>query len=210
MDKDIQLNYLWKKIILLAFSPSGEENVFSWISCYTRSVVDFWEVSEFPRQDKFKLQIYNGNIPISCDFTFESNKKFVVSFFYPHSNEKDFIWLHDVDKNHFIPEQPILTHDNHMNKYLRDIKEEDVNKVLEGLLFHPTVHQHIEEPTNHHNIRIGGGIHNPFQFLFHLRYQLCLIEEKREIEKNRLMVLFYNAIKKKCSGIAPSRLLDLA
>jgi len=210
MNKEIQLAYIWKKIILLGFSPSGEGDVYAWISCYRRSVVNFWEVSEFPRQDKFKLSVYNSNIPINYEFSFEDFKKFIVNFYYPHSSNKDFIWLHDVDKTYFVPEQFILTYDNHMNKYLRTIKEDDLKMVLEGLLFHPAAHQHIEEPLTQHQIRIGGGIHNPFQFLFHLRFQLCLIDEKREKEKKRLNKLFLSAIQNRCHKIAPCKLLDLA
>jgi len=210
MYKEIQLAYLWKRIILLAFSPSGDKDIFDWITCYAKSIVKFWEVSGFPKQDKFKLFVYNSNIPISYDFSFEDLKKFIVNFYYPHSGNKDFIWLHEVDKTYFVPEQFILSYDNHMNKNLRTIKEEELKIVLEGLLFHPAVHQHIEEPLTQHQIRIGGGIHNPFQFLFHLRFQLCLIDEKRENEKKRLNKLFLSAIQNKCHKIAPGKLLDLA
>jgi len=208
ISKDIQLAYLWKWIIYLAFSPSGKE-IFDWISCYSKSVTDFWEIDSYPKQDKYSLTVYNCNIPISFDFSLEKIDKFIVQFFYPHTEGQDFMWLHDVDKSHFVPEQPILTNDNHRNSYLKKITPEDVLKVLNGLFFHPSAHQHIEGPINHHIIRIGGGIHNPFQFLFHLRYQLCLIEQKREDEKNRLTELFYNAIMKKCRIIAPGVLLNL-
>ena len=210
MNKEIQLAYIWKRVILLAFCPSGDREVFDWISCYSRSVKEFWEVSEYPNQDKFKLSVYNSLIPINYDFSFENLRKFIVNFYYPHNANKDFIWMHDVDKTYFIPEQFILTHDNHMNKHLRTIKEDDLKIVLEGLLFHPAAHQHIEEPLTEHKIRIGGGIHNPFQFLFHLRFQLCLVDEKREEEKNRLNELILKAIKCKCEKIRPRRLLDLA
>ena len=207
--KDIQLSYLWKKIILLAFNPSGDKDVNKWISCYSRSVVKFWEISDYPRLDRNNLIVANGNIPINFDFSYESLMKFVVSFYYTNSSNIDFIWLHDVDKNYYIPEQPILTNDNHMKKCIKGINTDDILTILNGLFFHPTAHQHIEAPISHHVIRIGGGIHNPFQFLFHLRYQLCLIEQKRDEEKNRLTELFFNAIKSKSSIITPSDLLNI-
>jgi hypothetical protein len=209
MEKDIQLAYLWKKIILLAFSPSGDKDIFDWITCYSKSVVKFWEISGYPKQDKFKLLIENNNIPISYEFSLENVKKFIVNFYYPHSSNKDFIWLHDVDRTYFVPEQFILSYDNHMNKNLKKISEEDIKIVLEGLLFHPATHQHIEEPITEHKIRIGGGIHNPFQFLYHLRFQLCLIDEKREMEKNRLNQIFFEALNNKCQKMTLTNLFDL-
>ena len=47
-----------------------------------------------------------------------------------------------------------------------------------------------------HDIRIGGGITNPFLYLFHLRIQLCPIPDTRSKERQRLFDLFENAIKK--------------
>ena len=49
-----------------------------------------------------------------------------------------------------------------------------------------------------HEIRIGGGIENPDVFLFHIRYQFCLVHtDVRQDERLRLIDLFENAIRKK-------------
>jgi hypothetical protein len=46
-----------------------------------------------------------------------------------------------------------------------------------------------------HEIRVSGGIENAFVFLFHLRYQFCLVsDEARGFERNRLVNLFTTAI----------------
>ena len=42
---------------------------------------------------------------------------------------------------------------------------------------------------------MGGGITNPFLYLFHLRIQLCPISDRRKAEKARLIDLFEVAIK---------------
>lgn len=205
-EKEIKLSYLWKRITDLAFHPSGIVEINNWLSIYCKSVVDFWEVPDYPTLNKFTIEVTNKNIPIDFKFVYSDSNKFSVSFYYLGEDNNDFAWMHDVDKNFFTPEQYILSHDNHMRKNLRKINEDDVKMALEGFLYHPTAHQHISED-DRHEIRIGGGIQNPFHFLFHLRYQLCLIEENRELERNRLTTLFYNAIKNKCTGIAPSKLL---
>jgi len=207
-EKHIRLTYLWKKINLLAFSPSGPAEINNWITIYSRSVVKFWEVSNIPKLDRNNIEVSNTVIPIDYNFTYDSLKKFNVKFY--HLNEsREYSWMHDVDKSYYIPEQPILTQDNHMKKALKKLKIEEVEEVLNGMFFHPTAHQHIAEDEEKHSIRIGGGIHNAFQFLFHIRFQLCLIEEKREAERQRLIALFYAAIKEKTQIIAPSVVLDL-
>ena len=208
-EKPIKLAYLWKKIINIAFRPSGTGNISDWLSIYCRSVVDFWEVADYPTLDKFSIEVANNDIPIDFKFTYSDSNKFSVNFYYLGEDNNDFAWMHDVDKNYFTPEQYILSHDNHMPRDLKKkVNENDIKIVLEGLLFHPTVHQHISEGDKH-EIRIGGGFYNPFQFLFHLRYQLCLIEDNRESERARLISLFYEAIKKKHEIIPPGTLFGI-
>ena len=216
-EKEIKLSYLWKKIILIAFNPSGTKEIFDWLSIYRRSVKEFWEISNYPNHDKFNIKVSNNNIPIDFDFNYNDTQKFSVKFFYVRDDVKSSAWMHDVDKSYFTPEQPVLAQNNHINKYLRSVNEDDIKEVLDGLLIHPTAHQHISFNDNEqqndsapkHEIRIGGGFHNPYQFLFHLRYQLCLIKEIRESERSRLILLFYDAIKKECSVIPPSKLLNV-
>jgi hypothetical protein len=212
-NNEIQLNYVWQKLALLAFNPSGNIEVFSWISCFARSLQVFWEVNNPVDQDKFKLNIYNDNIPLGFGFCFNDLKKFVVKFYYPHIDDDNLLWIHDVDKEYYSPYSNLQTF---KNKDLNPIEESEIIKVLDGFLFHPAVHQHIVnpsfelvEPSFQHLIRIGGGIHNPFHFLFHLRYQFCLIPEKREEEKKRLLELFSNALAKRRSVIPPSELMGL-
>jgi hypothetical protein len=207
-EKEIKLAYLWKRITDLAFHPSSSIEINDWLSIYCKSVVDFWEVADYPKLNRFTIEVANNDIPIDFKFVYTDTNKFSVSFYYLGEDNNDFAWMHDVDKNFFTPEQYILSYDNHMPKNLKKISEDDVNIVLEGLLFHPTAHQHISED-DRHEIRIGGGFQNPFQFLFHLRFQLCLIDRKRELERNRLTSLFYNAVQKKCTGISPSQLLHV-
>jgi hypothetical protein len=208
-EKHIRLTYLWKKIILLAFSPSGSSEINNWISIYSQSIVKFWEVPNIPKLIQNNIEVFNTAIPIDFNFTYDSLSKFNVKFY--HLNEsREYSWMHDVDKKYYIPEQPILSQDIHMKKALKKLKFEEVEEVLDGMFFHPTAHQHISEDEERHSIRIGGGIHNAFQFLFHLRYQLCLIEENRVAEKQRLITLFYDAIKGgKKEIISPSVILDL-
>lgn len=168
----------------------------------------FWEVSNMPKLDKNNIEVFNTVIPIDYNFTYDSLSKFNVKFY--HLNDsREYSWMHDVDKKYYIPEQPILTQDIHMKKALKKLKIEEVEEVLDGMFFHPTAHQHIAEEKERHSIRIGGGIHNAFQFLFHVRYQLCLIKDKRESEKHRLVTIFHEAIKGKKEYIAPNIILDL-
>jgi len=47
-----------------------------------------------------------------------------------------------------------------------------------------------------HEVRIGGGIENPYVFLFHLRCQFCLVSNHvRQTERQRLIDLFKRSIR---------------
>lgn len=206
-NNDIQQYYIWQKLTLLAFNPSGDRDVNSWISCFSKSLQSFWGIDNPIKQEKFNLEVYNGDIPLSFNFAYIDSEKFTVSFYYPHNEGEDFLWVQDVDvKNFYFPFNKIQLPEN---VDIDTIKDSDIKKVLDGLLFHPAIHQHIVEPEFSHSIRIGGGIHNPFHFLFHLRYQLCLIPENREEEKKRLLRLFSVALANRRKLIPPSELMGL-
>lgn len=63
------------------------------------------------------------------------------------------------------------------------------------MIFHGRAHQHIKSPFPENKIRIGGGIDNPYLYLFHLRYQLCPDKKRRDEEKERLIPLFESAVR---------------
>jgi hypothetical protein len=98
----------------------------------------------------------------------------------------------------------------------------DVEAVLNGMLFHPRCHAHLEDlggwhvqldqnsgGLSSHEVRIGGGIENSYVFLFHLRYQFCLVSDQaRNDEKTRLIGLFENAIKNNDSTVTARDLFN--
>jgi hypothetical protein len=119
------------------------------------------------------------------------------------------MWTHDVDSRYFsFPEQAFLTNHNNQNQAIENMTSEHIDGVINALLLHPKAHQHIESPINNHKIRIGGGILNPFVFLFHLRYQLCPDKTRRDKEKERLINLFEFAVKSNTPVTANKLLLS--
>ena len=96
-------------------------------------------------------------------------------------------------------------HEDYLRQGMANHLQEDVQCVLDGMLFHPRTHAHGDDlgivldgdgptlPT--HEVRLGGGIENAFVFLTHLRYQFCLVsDEARKRERTRLVELFTTAI----------------
>ena len=200
MDKNIIQAYLWRNIIRLGFSPIGDKDRRSWLYMYGKSLKDFWEVDEYPPIPKSNGSIsaeltssIKINILIGYSITDISN--FTVRFLHI-SNTRELMWTHDVDSKYFsFPEQAFLTNHNNRNRAIENMTSEHIKGVIDALLLHPKAHQHIESPINNHKIRIGGGILNPFVFLFHLRYQLCPDKTRRDKEKERLINLFESAVK---------------
>jgi hypothetical protein len=198
MDNDIIQTYLWHDVIKLGFSPSGKKKMKEWLLMYGRSLYKFWELDVYPPNPKsngvIKAELSSSQqIEMIINYSITDRSKFSVQFLHI-DNKRELMWTHDVDGKYFaFPEQSLSL--KYKKKTKKIISNKHVEKVVDGLIIHPRVHQHIECPINHHEIRIGGGIYNPFVFLFHLRYQLCPIKQKREEEKKRIIELFTNAIK---------------
>jgi hypothetical protein len=197
MGDDIIQAYLWQDVIRLGFSPSGNKDIKRWLRMYGESLNSFWEV-DYPPNPKSNRTITAeltcaSSLNIALSYSITSITKFAVAFS-PFSDRSNKSWVHDVDGSYFVfPELSLLSKYPKSKIALKKISVKHIEKVLDGLIFHPRAHQHIN--TDIHSIRIGGGIHNPFLYLFHLRYQLCPDETKRVEEKTRLIKLFVNAIK---------------
>lgn len=206
MDKDLIRAYLWEEIIRLGFSPASTKEQLSWLHQYGGSLKEFWE-SEYPkhpnREDgKIKASIDSiQSVNLSLEYCVTTSCKFAVRFLYnPPQNNKELMWIHDVDCKYFaFPSQHFLSLYNRRPEAIRSYDETDLKVVLDSLLYHPVAHQHIESPIDNHEIRLGGGTANAFHYLFHLRYQLCPIPEKRMAEELRLLALFDHAIKNNMS-----------
>lgn len=211
MDNDIIQAYLWQEVIRLGFSPSGPKKIKSWLHMYGRSLKDCWEIDEYPPTPQSDGAITakltcSSSLNISLNYYIENTKKFAVTFS-PSLDNSNKLWIHEVDgSSYFVfPELSLLTKYKKGKTAIKMISPKHIEKVLDGLIFHPAAHQHIK--TDFHDIRIGGGIHNPFLYLFHLRYQLCPNETRRNEEKRRLAKLFESAIKKKKNLITANELL---
>ncbi|MFA6598104.1 MAG: hypothetical protein WCS69_10305 [Ignavibacteriaceae bacterium] len=197
---------IWLKIIMLAFSPSKQDDIFTWLSCYIRSIPKFWEIEFSPARNPLNATIENQFINISYDYKIDSLSKSVINVFVHRSSEKYILWSHDIDKSYYsLPSNSILSMLKSTSRNKEEIINEEIESVLDGLIFHPTVHQHIIDDNifsagasiSNHEIRIGGCIDNPFLYLFQLRYQFCLLGSNRIEEKNRLIGLFSRVLKKK-------------
>lgn len=199
MDKEIIQAYLWQDVIRIGFCPTGDKDVKKWLSMYGRSIKDFWEIDEYPPHPQSNgsfTSSLTSSISISffIEYSITNLSKFAVNFLHVNKS-RDLMWIHDVDGEYFsFPEGSILRKYGKSKKISDSDVARHIESVLDGLLFHPCVHQHIESLTNNHEIRIGGGIANPFVFLFQLRYQLCPDETAKNEERRRLISLFEGAI----------------
>ncbi|HBK54038.1 hypothetical protein [Syntrophomonas wolfei] len=224
MDSEIIRAYLWQDIIKFGFCPSSTKEKRTWLRQYCGSLRGFWEVDSYPSgphnlpNQVLQIKINNiGLIGFDIDCTIHTNTKFNAQVLYSLSGKKSsLMWSHDADDSYFaFPNQKLLTSVNsrigNRRSAVREFSTDDVISVIDGLLLHPTVHMHLLSLLDRHEIRIGSGIGNPFQYLFNLRYQLCPIPEKRVAEKERLVEIFSNAIRSKrpvpaCELMAQPRL----
>ena len=210
---DIHKAYLWRDVVRLGFCPSKDIERKKWILCYCKNLKKFLGLEECPLNPT-GLNPISGNVTIQdldlCfDYSIFDKSKFNISFLHYPNQRSGFLWKHDVDDQYFsFPEQDFLTKVNQRNAAVKVVQNNNMEAVIDGLICHPRVHQHIRSPIDEHYIRIGGGIDNPYLFLFHLRYQLCPSLEKRQEERQRLVNLFIRAIKEN-SRVSAADLMGL-
>jgi hypothetical protein len=192
---------VWDTVERMAFRPQKPKR---WIGVFKRTLHTLWKVEPFPWENgKFALPIPD----LECRYHAETVEKY-NSQLVRHSVNAT-VWRIEVDPEYL---SRAALHDA-SGKYPHQARQSrlrrDVELVLDGMLFHPRNHTHLSElgigvperpdlrPADRSRkleVRIGGGIENSFIFLFHLRYQFCLISEVRKEERRRLVELFTNAI----------------
>jgi hypothetical protein len=212
MNQEIINAYLWQNIIRLGFSPQDDKTKNTWLYLYNRSLKSFWELDDYPENpSKARSKLYctincQTSLDITFEYTIEELNKFTVRIMSPIDN---LMWIHDYDNSFFtFPQNELLNFTNKNKKAIKLISRPALQSVIESLMTHPTPHQHIESPIDNHNIRIGGGIINPYLYLFHLRFQFCPDQSRQEMELSRLITLFEKAIYEN-TVIPPSELMKL-
>jgi len=195
MDNDIIQAYLWNDVIRLGFKITEHQQ---WIKTYLGSLQSFWEVYEYPCKDgprcknnSIKAKIENPDLELRWKFDLKINEHFHLEFNHLDKN----IWWHHADYAYYgLPIEKMLDKAKR-SIAIAEFSHDDLEIILDTMIFHGRIHQHIKSPFPENKIRIGGGVDNPFLYLFHLRYQLCPDETRRDEEKKRLILLFEPAVK---------------
>ncbi len=197
---------VWDIIERIAFRPSNNDRI-TWLSVYVKTLHKFWDMepmwTHLALEDSFSVIFLN----LKCSYSIESVDKYVVSLV------NDPVDGHPCWQNHIDPaylsKASLHSASSEYPRPQRAHLQRDIEAVLDGMLFHPRCHTHIEDRytqrehldpdrggLSSHEVRIGGGIENPYIFLFHLRYQFCLVaDQARRTERIRLIGLFERAIK---------------
>jgi len=170
MDNNIIQAYFWNEIIRLGFSPISDREKKAWLHLYGKNLKEFWEVEGYPTiNESDSMIIFHSNINLEYKFNHISNiENYEIKLYYL-TNSLELMWTHDVDSHGFFsfPEKSLLHKYNKLNTAKRNISSQHIEKVLDGLIIHPAIHQHIHSPIDEHEIRIGGGIYNPFVYLLY-------------------------------------------
>lgn len=209
---------VWATIERAAFRPNPHN---AWITLYGNTLHKLWELQPHDIQTRWNSGFDSFSLSVSCEYVFDTPvDKYSASIIHKEADEPRRIWTIHVDP---IYVSKAALHNEHRRypsqDYTRHLRT-DVGHVLDGMLFHPRNHVHIEDlgftcraagPSwlNAHEVRIGGGIENFYVFLFHLRYQFCLVsDDTRAQERNRLVELFTSAINGRRSNVPPAELFN--
>jgi hypothetical protein len=191
----------WVTIERLAFRPTGDNEVNTWLSLYGRTMHHLFQLD--PGNVKAAHGTSFSVLPLNliCKYQHQQGGDKYEAAIQVTGDEEELLWTIHVDP---ITASKAALHSEHRSFPKQEIGhlKGDIEGVLDGMLFHPRNHTHLEdcglkgctlggEGLKPHEIRISGAIENLFVFLFHLRYQLCLVSvETRAREKRRLTDLF--------------------
>jgi hypothetical protein len=102
MDNSLVRAFLWRDVIRLGFSPSGNKNKITWLHQYGESLQSFWQTESGPKPPKLK----NGklcttfdclaSVNISFEYAIEPTNKFTVRIMSPLQG---LLWVHDYQRN---------------------------------------------------------------------------------------------------------------
>ncbi len=199
---------VWDTIERLAFRPSSDKDCGTWLSLYARTLTKLWGMeptsNNLRSNDNFDIPFLN----LKCKYKIKHAEKYSASL--QHLSNSRSYWQNDIDPEYLSKASLYFTSDKY-SRLQRAHLQRDIKAILDGMLFHPRCHAHLEAlGVQHvqldqkrgglpsHEVRIGGGIENPYVFLFHVRYQFCLVSDQaRQTEKRRLIDLFEKAISQK-------------
>jgi hypothetical protein len=210
---------VWDTIERIAFRPGTDRARDAWLGVYTKTLHAPWGMDSMwgrlGPDDEFIVPFLN----LKCHYIIESSSKYESWFV--HASSDRLYWKTHVDPGFHSKASLQTSVENYPRQQMGELRR-DVEAVLNGMLFHPRCHTHLEYlgvqnvpldqnigGLSSYEARIGGGIENPYVFLFHLRYQLCLVsDEVRKTERLYLIDLFESSIRGGEQNVNPSDLFD--
>ena len=195
---------VWDTIERTAFRPNPPAR---WLGVYAKTLHRLWGLD--PMWDRFAL---NDHIDVpflmlKCDYQIESVAKYSFSLIQNLPTFRCY-WENHIDPGS-LSKGALYSATEPYPHQQRAQLQGDIETVVDGMIFHPRCHAHLEklgiqqmqldqdrDGVELHEVRIGGGIENPYVFLFHLRYQFCLVhKDVRRNERQRLIDLFERSIR---------------
>ncbi len=215
---DLIKTFLYQEIMKLAFEVTDTALMNRWITACVHSFQQFWGVEHSPCQNpRSPLMLEVNEFDMTCEITIDALDDFSVTINSVAQRNDELILRHEA---HALKQQNFITPYLFTAAQQSGAKAEyttaQLGDVIDYMLLHPFVHIHIKGPINPENhIRLGGGIANVLQYLFHLRYQLCpeaIRQPKtsgtvKHPERERLIVLFDKAIKAGKKVVSPGELM---
>jgi hypothetical protein len=208
---------VWDTIERLAFVP---DNPARWLTVYERTLHKLWEVHATDVRPRRLAGFDAIFLNVACEYSVEANDRYSVRIINAAATTPA-CWCVYADPAFCSKAAFHAAPGNYPRQDRAAHLRNDVECVLDGMIFHPRTHAHGDTlgmvgildgnrpALATHEVRLGGGIENAFVFLTHLRYQFCLLgDEARNQERSRLVDLFTVAIGNKRTAIPPAELFD--
>jgi len=207
----------WDTIERMAFHP---DNTNKWLGVFEKTLEPLWGIQPGDALCQWKVSFSVPVLGLTCKYAVESEAKYGATFESGEQPESTF-WMVHADSDYISKGALHRAPDPYPAEDKANHLRHDVTAILDGKVFHPRCHTHYESlghlgqemenvcTLGLHEIRVGGGIENAYVFLFHLRYQFCLVAEQVRIdERNRLINLFTDAINTNQQSVSANDLFN--
>lgn len=188
MSAERRRTHVWHAIIGNAFAPSDAGTQAKWLNCFAQAIHGYVDnpVLEYPRHqgEVFYGKIGCRSLDFTCEYRIQPGHRAQFDFFLSSLPFPSWHSQYGTESEVFACGRRVL------EKYRKDLCQDDVDAVLLGLICHPHSHLHVYSDPARHEVRIGTGLHAPFLFLFQLRFQLCIDTARRQQEMDRLKRIF--------------------
>lgn len=199
MNPERRRTHIWVMIARRAFTPRNDGEREKWLHCFYQAIPRYVDNSLLSAPRSGRGMLGCRSLDFECRYNIQPDRA-DFTMLIPSCE-----WQFGIESMVFAC-VPCL---HEWEEARNELCEDDVTEVLRGMIEHPRAHFHMHQDSFPHEVRIGTGLQEAFLFLFQLRFQLCIDQDRRDTEMNRLSRIFSVDWLRNEQDVSPQKLFGL-